>query len=62
MGRTQDWDLWQLMVGSNGLLPNHRKHQFKAYGFYEWTDEWRTGATLVAASGRPQNCTSHLFK
>jgi outer membrane receptor protein involved in Fe transport len=60
VGRTQDWDLWQLMVGSNGLLPNHRKHQVKAYGWYEWSDQWRTGATLIAASGRPKNCTSHF--
>jgi len=60
VGRTQDWDLWQLMVGSNGLLPNHRKHQLKAFGYYEWTSEWRTGATVIAASGRPRNCTSHF--
>jgi outer membrane receptor for ferrienterochelin and colicin len=59
VGRTQDWDLPQLMVGSNGVLPNHRKHQFKAFGYYQWTPEWRTGATLIAASGRPRNCTSH---
>jgi hypothetical protein len=59
VGRTQDWDLPQLMVGSNGLLPNHRKHQIKAFGYYQWTDQWRTGATLIAASGRPRNCTSH---
>lgn len=59
VGRTQDWDLPQLMVGANGLLPNHRKHQFKAFGYYQWTDEWRTGATVIAASGRPRNCTSH---
>lgn len=60
VGRTQDWDLWQLMVGSNGLLPNHRKHQLKVFGYYQWTDQWRTGATLLAASGRPRNCTSHF--
>lgn len=59
VGRTQDWDLPQLMVGSNGLLPNHRKHQLKAFGYYQWTQEWRTGATVIAASGRPRNCTSH---
>ena len=59
VGRTQDWDLPQLMVGSNGVLPNHRKHQLKAFGYYQWTSEWRTGATLIAASGRPRNCTSH---
>lgn len=59
VGRTQDWDLVQLMVGANGLLPNHRAHQLKAFGYYQWTDEWRTGATLIAASGRPRSCTSH---
>jgi outer membrane receptor protein involved in Fe transport len=59
VGRTQDWDLPQLMVGANGLLPNHRKHQFKAFGYYQWTEEWRTGATVISASGRPRNCTSH---
>lgn len=60
VSRTQDWDLWQLMVGSNGLLPNHRAHQLKAFGYYQWTQQWRTGATLIMASGRPRNCTSHF--
>ncbi|MBP3985717.1 TonB-dependent receptor [Pseudoxanthomonas helianthi] len=59
VGRTQDWDLPQLMVGSNGVLPNHRKHQIKAYGYYQWNEEWRTGLTFIGASGRPRNCTSH---
>jgi len=27
---TQTWDYPELMVGSNGFLPNDRKHQFKA--------------------------------
>jgi len=56
---TQDWDLPQLMVGSNGLLPNNRKHQIKAFGYFQATEEWRFGASLIAASGRPKNCTSH---
>jgi hypothetical protein len=56
---TQDWDLPQLMDGANGLLPNHRAHQIKAFGFYEWNKEWRTGASLIMASGRPRNCTSY---
>ncbi len=58
VSRTQDWDLPQLMVGSNGVLPNHRAHQVKAFGYYQLNTEWRFGATLVAASGRPKNCTS----
>ena len=56
---TQDWDLPQLMVGANGLLPNNRKHQIKAFGYFQATEEWRFGASLIAASGRPKNCTSH---
>jgi outer membrane receptor protein involved in Fe transport len=56
---TQDWDLPQLMVGSNGLLPNNRKHQLKAFGYFQMTDEWRFGANVLLASGRPKNCTSH---
>ena len=58
VSRTQDWDLPQLMVGSNGVLPNHRAHQVKAFGYYQLNTEWRFGATLIAASGRPKNCTS----
>lgn len=59
VGRTQDWDLPQLMVGANGPLPNHRAHQIKAFGYYQLTPEWRFGTTLIAASGRPKNCTSY---
>ncbi len=56
---TQDWDLPQLMVGANGLLPNHRAHQFKVIGMYEFSKEYRLAGTLIAASGRPKNCTSY---
>ncbi|HEY4090215.1 MAG TPA: TonB-dependent receptor [Luteibacter sp.] len=53
---TQDWDAPEIMVGSNGPLPNDRTHQFKAYGFYQMTPEWLFSANLVVASGRPVNC------
>lgn len=56
---TQDWDLPQLMVGANGLLPNHRKHQFKLFGYYQFTPEWRVGGSAIIASGRPVSCTSY---
>ena len=55
---TQDWDLPQLMVGANGKLPNNRTHQIKAFGYYQLNDDWRFGANLNIASGRPKNCTS----
>jgi len=55
---TQDWDLPQLMVGANGSLPNDRKHQIRAFGYYQLSKEWRFGATAQIASGRPLSCTS----
>lgn len=55
---TQDWDKPQLMVGSNGSLPNDRKHQIRAFGYYQLTKEWRFGSTLQVASGRPKSCLS----
>nr|WP_240734202.1 TonB-dependent receptor [Dyella soli] len=56
---TQDWDLPQLMVGANGVLPNDRTHQLKAFGYFQLTPEWRFGGNALVQSGRPRNCTSH---
>src|SRR5690606_23866718 len=56
---TQDWDLPQLMDGANGLLPNHRTHQFKIFGYYKLNEEWLFGGSSIIASGRPKNCTSY---
>jgi hypothetical protein len=53
---TSTWDYPELMVGANGLLPNDRKHQIKAYGFYEVTQEVVLGANVLLASGRPRSC------
>jgi len=58
VSQTQDWDLPQLMVGAGGNLPNDRRHQIKAFGYYQFTPEWRVGATAVITSGRPASCTS----
>ncbi|MEY2168020.1 MULTISPECIES: TonB-dependent receptor [unclassified Rhodanobacter] len=58
VSQTQDWDLPQLMVGSNGRLPNDRTHQIKAFGYYQITPEWRVGASAYITSGRPKTCTS----
>jgi len=59
VSQTQDWDLPQLMVGSNGNLANDRRHQIKAYGFFQLTPEWRFGATAIISSGRPLSCFSY---
>jgi hypothetical protein len=53
---TQTWDYKEIMYYANGLLPNDRKHQIKAYGFYELTPQWTVGANLIIASGRPRSC------
>jgi hypothetical protein len=54
---TQTWDFPELMVGAYGLLPNDRKHQIKAFGFYDLTPEVTLGANLLLASGRPRSCS-----
>ncbi len=53
---TSTWDYPELMQGAYGRLPNDRRHQIKAYGFYEITPEWGIGANLLLASGRPRSC------
>ena len=53
---TSVWDYPELMLGADGLLPNDRTHQIKAYGYYELTSEWGVGANLLLASGRPRSC------
>ena len=53
---TQTWDYAALMRYADGRLPNDRKHQIKAYGFYDLTPEWTVGAAALLASGRPRSC------
>ncbi|WP_229259495.1 TonB-dependent receptor [Duganella aceris] len=57
---TAVFDYPELTLNSNGLLPNDRKHQLKAYGFYQFTDEFSVGGNLLVASGRPKNCIGNL--
>ena len=53
---TAVWDLPQIMEYADGLLPNNRTHQVKAFGFYQVTPEWTVGGNFLAASGRPRGC------
>ncbi len=57
---TAVWDMPELSLYSNGLLPNDRKHQIKAYGFYQFNDQLSVGGNLLVASGRPKNCIGNL--
>jgi hypothetical protein len=53
---TQTWDYPEQMIGANGLLPNDRTHQIKAFGFYDITPELAIGGNLLLSSGRPRSC------
>lgn len=57
---TQVFDFPEIMYNADGLLPNNRTHQFKAYGFYQLTDQVTVGANALLASGRPLNCIGNL--
>jgi hypothetical protein len=59
ISKTQDWDFWQLMEYSNGVLSNDRTHQFKAYGAYQITPEWMVSGSLQIASGAPRACLGY---
>lgn len=53
---TTTWDYSGIMRYSDGLLPNDRKHQIKAFGFYDVTPEWTVGFNASIQSGRPKGC------
>ena len=57
---TQTWDFPEIMINANGLLPNNRTHQIKAYGYMDLTPEFGIGANVLLASGRPKNCIGNL--
>jgi hypothetical protein len=58
-GTTEDWDFPEFAWGANGSLPNDRTHTLKVYGAYQFTDEWRVGANLLAQTGRPISCIGY---
>jgi hypothetical protein len=57
---TAVFDYPELTLYTDGLLPNDRKHQLKAYGFYQVLPEVSVGGNLLLASGRPKNCIGNL--
>jgi hypothetical protein len=56
ISKTQDWDAWQIMQFASGYLANDRRHQFKARGSYQITDELLVGANVRIMSGMPISC------
>ncbi|TKB57627.1 TonB-dependent receptor [Ferrimonas aestuarii] len=59
-GATQDFDHKLFQDGSDGYLPNDRRHQFKIYGLYQVTDEIAITANISAASGTPLSCNGYI--
>ena len=53
---TQTWDHREIMENADGLLPNDRKHQIKAFGVYNWSEQLSFGGNLLMASGQPESC------
>lgn len=53
---TLNGDYWELATNAYGDLPNDRRHQIKANGFYQMTPEWGFSGSFAYASGRPMNC------
>jgi hypothetical protein len=55
-GTTELFDYPEIMAGSNGYLPNDRKHTFKIYGAWQINNQWLVGANGILQTGRPENC------
>ena len=53
---TQAYDFPEFSVNADGLLPNDRTHQLKAFGYYQLTEEFGIGGNTLFATGRPKNC------
>lgn len=59
-GITTDFDQPGFSVGSFGFLPNHRAHNFKAYGSYQLTDWLMLGANASVTSPRKFGCIGRV--
>ncbi|WP_233511016.1 TonB-dependent receptor [Dyella psychrodurans] len=59
VAKSQDWDFWQLMENSNGVLSNDRTHVLKARGAYQISPEWMISGSLQIASGAPRVCMGY---
>jgi hypothetical protein len=53
---TVDWDYAQVMDYANGALSNDRRHQIKAYGYYQLTPQWLLSGNVAILSGAPKTC------
>ncbi len=56
VGTSAGWDFPEFQVDSYGLLPNHRAHQLKLFGYYELNSQVSLGANALIQTGRPKTC------
>ncbi|MCJ8320271.1 MAG: TonB-dependent receptor plug domain-containing protein [Colwellia sp.] len=59
-GATQDFDHKRFQDGSDGYLPNDRRHVLKGYGAYKITDELTFTANVNLSSGTPLSCNGFI--
>lgn len=57
VAQTATSDYPEYDLGAFGYLPNDRRHQIKAFGFYEISEQFGIGGNLLIGSGRPKGCT-----
>ena len=60
ISKTVDWDVAALMQFANGYLANDRRHQFKARGSYQITEEFLVGGNVRIQSGAPIGCIGYF--
>ena len=60
VGFTSVWDFPEIMINGSGPLPNMRRHQIKAMGVYELSDQFSVSGNALLASGRPRSCSATL--
>lgn len=60
-GITQDFDFPALMDGADGYLPNDRRHVFKLFGSYDFTEDLTFGMNANLSSGRPISAFGHSY-
>ncbi|HEV2081151.1 MAG TPA: carboxypeptidase regulatory-like domain-containing protein [Brevundimonas sp.] len=58
-GLSQDFDQPGLLDNAYGFLPNHRAHQFKAFGNWQVTPAFNIGANLRITSPRQFGCIGY---
>lgn len=60
-GLTQDFDQPGLLDGAYGQLANGREHQFKLFGSYGFSENFRVGVNALVESPRKFSCIGYYY-